>query len=91
MVRSNYRAGQYGIRTENLVAVREAGESEFGRFLCFETLTLFPFDTKSIDKKMLTDEEIRWINGYHKMVFKKLSPKLTKEETAWLEKKTREI
>ena len=86
-----YRAGQYGIRTENLVAVREAGESEFGRFLCFETLTLFPFDAKSIDKKMLTDEEIRWINGYHKMVFKKLSPKLTKEETAWLEKKTREI
>ncbi len=86
-----YRAGQYGIRTENLVAVKEAGESEFGRFLCFETLTLFPFDTKSIDKKMLTDDEIRWINDYHKTVFKKLSPKLTKEEAAWLEKKTREI
>jgi Xaa-Pro aminopeptidase len=73
------------------VAVKEDSENEFGRFLSFETLTLFPFDSKSIDKSLLTSEEKAWINGYHKNVFEKLTPNLNAEEIEWLRSKTATI
>ena len=61
MVASNepglYRSGQYGIRSENLVTVVEAETTEFGKFLRFETLTLFPFDVSAIQIDLLTDAE----------------------------------
>lgn len=86
-----YRTGEYGIRIENLVHIISAEKSEFGQFLKFETLTLFPIDTMLVDKKMLTDKEIKWLNNYHDNVYKKLAPHLTKKECKWLEKMTKAI
>lgn len=82
-----YRTGEYGIRIENLVQVIFAEKTEFGQFLQFETLTLFPIDTKLIDKSMLTDKEKKWLNDYHAMVYKRVQPQLTKSEQKWLKEK----
>ena len=86
-----YRTGQYGVRVENVMLVRNQNTSEFGSYLCFETLTLFPLDYKSIDLSMLSTEEKAWINDYHDRVFQTLSPKLTSEEVTWLKEKTKRI
>jgi Xaa-Pro aminopeptidase len=86
-----YRTNEYGIRTENLVVVKEDIETPFGKFYGFETLTLFPFDKKSIDFSLLTKEEIAWINDYHQMVYNRISPKLNAGEQAWLREKTSKI
>jgi len=96
MVMSNepglYKTGEYGIRTENLLLVVEAEKTEdFGDFLAFEPLTLFPYDLQLIDRSMLTPEEIKQINDYHRMVRERITPLLNMDETAWLEKKTQEI
>ena len=86
-----YRTGEYGIRIENLVQVIPAEKTEFGQFLKFETLTLFPIDTRLVDGGMLTDKERKWLNNYHKTVYKKLSPELSKKEQKWLHGKCKEI
>ncbi len=86
-----YRTDKYGIRIENIITVIEKEENEFGRFLCFETLTLFPYDLNSIDTTLLSAAEIEQINKYHRKVFSLLSPSLTEEEVEWLKYKTREI
>lgn len=86
-----YRAGKYGIRTENLIACVPDTENEFGKFLKFETLTLCPIDTKAIKVDMLLPDEKEWLNNYHKMVYEKLSPHLKKEVKEWLELNTRNI
>ena len=96
MVMSNepglYKTGEYGIRTENLLLVVEAEKTEdFGDFLAFEPLTLFPYDLQLIDRSMLTPEEIKQINDYHRMVRERITPLLNMDEIAWLEKKTQEI
>ncbi|KAB2821706.1 MAG: aminopeptidase P family protein, partial [Paludibacter sp.] len=83
-----YRSNQYGIRTENLVRVRESVATEFGQFLEFETLTLFPIDKNLIDPSMLTQQELNWLNNYHQEVYDKLAPMLTADEQAWLRNKT---
>ena len=82
-----YRTGEYGIRTENLVHIIPAMQTEFGQFLQFETVTLFPIDKNLIDLKMLDDNELQWINNYHKKVYESLSPFLNTEEKAWLKEK----
>lgn len=88
MVTSNepgvYKAGSHGIRTENLVLTVPAGEGMFGNYLKFETITLCPICTKGIIKELLTEEEIDWLNEYHRMVYDKLSPDLNNEEKEWL-------
>lgn len=84
-----YRTGEYGIRTENLIHVVEAEKSEFGQFLKFETLTFFPIDLNLIDRKLMTQAEMDWLNAYHQQVLDKLSPYLTKEECDWLKDKTK--
>jgi Xaa-Pro aminopeptidase len=71
--------------------VRNENTSEFGSYLCFEVLTQFPLDHKSIDTGMLSTEEKAWVNAYHKQVYQTLSPELTAEEAAWLKTKTRKI
>ncbi|MEG0950108.1 MAG: aminopeptidase P family protein [Bacteroidales bacterium] len=95
MVTSNepglYITDQYGIRHENLILTVEDGESEFGKFYSFETLTLFPFDLKGIDASLLSAEEKAWLNAYHQKVYDKLSPALNAEEQAWLAEKTKAI
>jgi len=96
MVTSNepgvYRANQYGIRIENLIVTQEFRKTEeFGTFYNFETITLCPIDTRPISKKLLTKCEKKWLNKYHKMVYKKLKNHLSVEEKTWLKNKTKPI
>jgi len=86
-----YRTGEYGIRTENMILVREDSETEFGKFLGFDTLTLCFIDTSLIIIPMLSVREHAWLNKYHQMVYDKISPFLDEEEKAWLKEKTTEI
>ncbi|MDE5745164.1 MAG: aminopeptidase P family protein [Paramuribaculum sp.] len=83
-----YRSGEYGIRCENLVLTVPAMTTEFGRFLKFEVLTLFPFDLRLFDTAIMSDEEIKWVNDYHAKVRERLLPLLNTEEQDWLTKKT---
>lgn len=95
MITSNepgvYREGEYGIRCENLVLTVPAFANEFGEFLKFETLTLFPFDLNLFDTSIMSDEEIAWVNEYHDMVRTRLTPHLNVEQAAWLEAKTAKL
>jgi len=86
-----YREGRYGFRTENLVHVREDVKTEFGQFYNFETLTLCYIDTALVEKSLLDNEEIVWLNSYHKMVSETLFPFLKEEERKFLKEKTKEI
>ncbi len=86
-----YRTDAYGIRIENLIHVVKDSVTEFGEFLKFETLTLFPIDTKLIEISMLTADELSWFNAYHQEVYDKLAPLLNEEERAWLQEKTKAI
>ena len=80
-----YRAGEYGIRTENLLLCVEGPKTEqFGDFLKFETLTLFPYDRRLIDVSMLSPVEVEQVNDYHVLVLNRLTPYLQPEELAWL-------
>ena len=86
-----YLAGVHGIRCENLVLCRPCMTTDFGTFLHFETLTLFPFDLTLFDTALMTDDEIAWLNAYHDEVRRRLSPYLNAEERAWLEAKTEKL
>jgi len=86
-----YIEGQYGIRTENEMLVVEDRETEFGKFLKFEPVTYCPIDLKGIDPGLLNEEEKRWLNEYHSMVYELLSPLLDEKEREWLKVKTRPI
>ena len=86
-----YRPGEYGIRTENMILIREDSETEFGKFLGFETLTLCYIDTKLVIPSMLSVREHAWLNKYHQMVYDLISPHLNEEEKACLKEKTAEI
>jgi Xaa-Pro aminopeptidase len=88
-----YEAGSHGIRTENLVYVcKDPVHSVSGRvFLTFENLTLCPIDSRMIDSRLFTPQELRYLNAYHAQVKKTLTPYLDKKEAAWLSKATRPI
>ena len=86
-----YLEGRFGVRIENTLLIVPAEETECGRFLRFETLTLCPIDTKPIIKEWLTKEEMEWLNSYHECVFRSLSSHLTSEEKAWLRRATASI
>ncbi|MDE6818611.1 MAG: aminopeptidase P family protein, partial [Muribaculaceae bacterium] len=95
MVTSNepglYRAGVHGIRCENLVLCVPSPLSnpEFGNFYAFEPLTLFPFDRSLFDLSLMSDEEIEWVNNYHRTVRQTLLPMLENEnQRQWLTEKT---
>lgn len=95
MVTSNepglYLEGRYGIRLENLIVTVPAMQTEFGQFLKFETMTLFPFDRSLMDTSIMTESEVAWINAYHAEVRKRLTPLLSEEEAAWIKAKTEPI
>lgn len=92
MITSNepglYRAGEYGIRCENLVLTVPAFTTGFGDFNRFETLTLFPFDRTLFDTAIMSPAEIDWIDRYHADVLRRLSPLLDDNARAWLTAKT---
>ncbi len=79
-----YRQGKHGVRIENTMLIVEAGETEFGKFLRLEPLTLCPIDLTPVVWELMTPEEITYINTYHKKVYDELSPYLTEEEKQWL-------
>ncbi|MCT3949887.1 aminopeptidase P family protein [Elizabethkingia anophelis] len=87
MVLSNepgyYVVNQYGIRHENLIAVRGAEKTEWNTFYEFETLTLCPFFKDTIVKDILSADEIQWLNSYHKTCEEKLAPHLEGEVKNW--------
>jgi Xaa-Pro aminopeptidase len=83
-----YRPGRWGVRIENLAMNREAGSSEFGDFLKFETLTLCPIDTRCLIADLLTHEEKQWLNDYHREVRERLSPLLDGGALSWLNERT---
>jgi Xaa-Pro aminopeptidase len=86
-----YRAGQWGVRIENLVLNQPAQTAEgetFGEFLEFETLTLCPIDTRCIDRSLLRADEIAWLDRYHATVRERLAPRIDGDARAWLEART---
>lgn len=95
MITSNepglYREGVHGIRCENLVLTTEAMETEFGKFYKFETLTLCPFERSLFDTSIMSDQEIEWVNEYHRKVAAALSPLLDGDDKEWLLENTKEI
>jgi Xaa-Pro aminopeptidase len=95
MVTSNepglYREGMHGIRHENIVLCKEAGTSEFGDWLEFETLTCCHIDTSAVIKGILGQEATAWLNAYNEKVYRTLSPLLPPETAAWLRFKTAPI
>ena len=81
-----YKAGEYGIRLENLVLVEERGiEGGEGAFLGFETLTLVPFERRLLSPAILEPGEIAWWNAYHARVREVVAPLVEGEARAWLE------
>ncbi|MDE6207534.1 MAG: aminopeptidase P family protein [Muribaculaceae bacterium] len=84
-----YLEGVHGIRCENLVLCRKDMRTDFGQFLSFETLTLFPFDRSLFDLSLMTEAEIEWVDKYHATVAERLMPTLdTDEQRAWLKAHT---
>jgi Xaa-Pro aminopeptidase len=86
-----YRPGHWGIRLENLVLNVPAGESGFGEFLAFETLTLCPIDTRCLDMSLLRADEIAWLNDYHATVRARLTPHVDGAAAAWLAQRTKAV
>lgn len=83
-----YLAGKFGVRIENLVVVREAERTEFGRFLKLEPLTLVPYDRDAIDLAMLSSRDVELLNDYHAKVCAAISPYLQGDELNWLKEVT---
>ncbi len=79
-----YRPGQYGIRIENLVTVVDAGSTEFGAFLGWETLTLCPYERRLIDVDALEADERAWIDNYHAHVLQAVGPLVSPAALMWL-------
>ncbi|AOJ97561.1 MULTISPECIES: aminopeptidase P family protein [Burkholderia] len=86
-----YRPGKWGIRIENLVVNRAAGQTEFGDFLAFETLTLCPIDTRCVLIEMLHEEERAWLNAYHASVRERVGRHVSGDAKAWLDVRTQPI
>lgn len=86
-----YIAGSHGIRTENELIVRKGVQNEYGQFMYFEPITFVPIDLDAIDPEVMSAEDKKMLNDYHKEVFEKISPYLNEEEVEWLKKYTREV
>lgn len=86
-----YVEGEYGIRHENLIVCKKAEVTSFGQFMCFEHLTMVPFDLDAVVPEQMSERERGLLNGYHAEVYAKISPYLDEEERAWLGEATRAI
>ncbi|MDK4688989.1 aminopeptidase P family protein [Kingella negevensis] len=86
-----YRPNQWGIRIENLVVAQRVSQPEetaFGKFLCFETVTLCPIDTRLVDVSLLNENERGWLNGYHAKVREAILPFVDGAAKDWLVART---
>ena len=79
-----YKAGDYGIRCENLILVVPANVGEDGEYFTFEALTLAPFDRRAINPDIMTQSELDWLNAYHQRVFEAHEEALDEVDLAWL-------
>jgi len=86
-----YRPGKWGVRLENLVLCAEAGTTEFGEFMAFETATLCPLDTRCVLVEMLTVAERDWLNAYHAVVRERVGPLVSGAALDWLMARTAAI
>ncbi len=86
-----YKENKYGIRTENTLVVVDDLKTDIDTFYKFKTLSFFPIDVDAINKNLLTEEEVMWINDYHKQTYGKLSPFLNNDEKNWLQNETRSL
>lgn len=86
-----YLENEFGIRHENLVLCKKAEKTSFGQFMCFEPLTMVPFDLEGINPEEMTECERKLLNDYHQKVYTTISPYLDEEEKEWLKQATREI
>ena len=86
-----YAEGKFGIRHENLILCKSAGESDGMEFLEFEPITMVPFDLEGIDPDLLGAEDRELLNSYHRTVYEKITPLLSVEERAMLKDATRPI
>lgn len=86
-----YLPDRFGVRIENTMIVEKYVTTEFGEFLQFDPLTLCPIDTAPIDMSMLSDEEVKWLNNYHRRVYDAIAPHLDTDEREWLREATKEI
>lgn len=84
-----YKAGEYGIRIENLIVVKEA--DGLPGYLDFETLTLAPIDTRLIEPSLLTQSERDWLNAFHSRVLREIGPQVSGTVRQWLERATAAI
>lgn len=95
MITSNepgyYVENEFGIRHENLIVCKKAEKTAYGQFMCFENLTMVPFDLDAINPELLDTYEKGLLNSYHAEVYQKISPYLTEEEDKWLKEYTRAI
>ena len=83
-----YEEGSHGIRTENLLLCRKGEKTAYGQFMEFETVTLCPIDKEPIVLSLMEEEELAWLNAYHKKVYDAIAPYLDEEETRWLKRAT---
>lgn len=83
-----YLEGRFGVRIENVLLTVPAEETECGKFLQFETLTLCPIDVSPVLPDLLTPEETAWLDNYHQTVYDRLSPYLEQSEREWLRHQT---
>lgn len=86
-----YIKDSHGIRTENILLVKDYKKTLNGVFYQFEVITYFPIDTVPIEKNLLTIDEVKWLNDYNQMVYDKLSPRLNGEALNWLKEHTKAI
>ncbi|AFN35605.1 aminopeptidase P family protein [Taylorella equigenitalis] len=95
MITSNepgvYRPGKWGVRIENLIANIPSQKTEFVETLKFETLTLCPIETSCVVRDLLDEQEVVWLNEYHKIVQERLSKHLSGDALEWLNRKTKAI
>lgn len=86
-----YLAGRFGVRIENVLLIVGGDSTECGNFLRMEPLTLCPIDTTVIDRWLLDDYEVEWLNDYHRRVYEELAPHLADDERQWLAEATAAI
>ena len=86
-----YREDGFGIRHENLMVCKKAEKTEYGQFMCFEFLTMVPFDLDGVVPELMSVRERNLLNDYHAKVYEKISPYLNEEEKEWLKDATRAI
>ena len=86
-----YISGSHGIRIESIMVCVKDEMTEFGQFLKFDNLTVVPIDTRPVDKSLMSEEEITWLNDYNKMCYEKLSPYLSGHDLEYLREQCKEI